>query len=153
MEPWPFSVRGCNILTFCYQVRPKTVLYTSMKLKVQFEKGVQFGTLLGKMEIRLIDWLIIYCLTFRSRSFHLYGDFTITDEGLQNLGLCSALKTFEQGGMFIMPYLLWHGVSVFPVLFEGPPHSITLYDMQGESEDLFLPGSSRVLKLEVQFGC
>jgi hypothetical protein len=31
---------------------------------------------------------------------------TITGEGLQNLGLCSALRTFEQGGIFIVPHLL-----------------------------------------------
>ena len=31
---------------------------------------------------------------------------TITGEGLQNLGLCSALKAFEQGGIFIVPHLL-----------------------------------------------
>jgi hypothetical protein len=30
----------------------------------------------------------------------------ITGEGLQNLGLCSALKAFEQGGIFIVPHLL-----------------------------------------------
>jgi hypothetical protein len=30
-------------------------------------------------------------------------------EGLKNLGLCSVLRAFEQGGVFIMPYLLWHG--------------------------------------------
>jgi hypothetical protein len=34
------------------------------------------------------DWLIVYDFTSRSRFFHLYGDVTITDEGLlQNLGL------------------------------------------------------------------
>jgi hypothetical protein len=35
--------------------------------------------------------------------FHLYGDVTIAGEGLQNLGLrvCSALKAFEQRGIFI----------------------------------------------------
>jgi hypothetical protein len=38
--------------------------------------------------------------------FHLYGDVTITDEGLQNLGLCSVLMAFEQGGIFIVPHLL-----------------------------------------------
>jgi hypothetical protein len=27
----------------------------------------------------------------------LYGDVTIAGEGLQNLGLCTALKAFEQG--------------------------------------------------------
>jgi hypothetical protein len=42
----------------------------------------------------------------RSRIFHLYGDVTIADERLQNLGLCSALKAFEQGGIFIVPHLL-----------------------------------------------
>jgi hypothetical protein len=39
----------------------------------------------------LIDWLIIYGFTARSRIFHLYGDVTISDEGVQNLGLCLAL--------------------------------------------------------------
>jgi hypothetical protein len=44
--------------------------------------------------------------TSRSRIFHLYGDVTIAGEGLQNLGLCSALRAFEQGGIFIVPHLL-----------------------------------------------
>ena len=35
--------------------------------------------------------------TSRSRIFHLYGDVTITGEGLQNLGLCSALRAFWAG--------------------------------------------------------
>jgi hypothetical protein len=43
--------------------------------------------------------------TSRSRIFHLYGDVTIAGEGLQNLGLCSALRAFEQGGIFIVPHL------------------------------------------------
>jgi hypothetical protein len=38
---------------------------------------------------------------------------TIAGEGLQNLGLCSALRDFEQGGIFIVPHLLWHGTSRF----------------------------------------
>jgi hypothetical protein len=37
---------------------------------------------------------------------NLYGEVTITGEWLPNLGLCSALRTFEQGGIFIMPHLL-----------------------------------------------
>jgi hypothetical protein len=36
----------------------------------------------------------------------IYGDVTIAGEGLQNLGLCSALRAFEQGGIFIVPHLL-----------------------------------------------
>ena len=38
--------------------------------------------------------------------FHPYGDVTIAGEGLQNLGLCLALRAFEQGEIFIVPYLL-----------------------------------------------
>jgi hypothetical protein len=84
-----------------------------------------------------LDWLIIYGFTSRSRIFHLYGDVTIAGEGLQNLGLCSALRAFEQGGIFIVPHLLWHGASVFPVSSEGPPHLVASYDTRGDVEDLF----------------
>jgi hypothetical protein len=41
-----------------------------------------------------------------SRIFHLYGDVTIAGEGLHNLGLSSALRAFEQVGIFIVPHLL-----------------------------------------------
>jgi hypothetical protein len=34
------------------------------------------------------------------------GDVKLVGEGLQNLGLCSALRAFGQGGTFIMPHLL-----------------------------------------------
>jgi hypothetical protein len=49
----------------------------------------------------LIDWLIIHCFTSRLRIFHLYGEVTITGEGIQNLGLCSALRAFEQEEIFM----------------------------------------------------
>jgi hypothetical protein len=83
-----------------------------------------------------IDWLIVYGFTSRSRIFHLYGDVTITGEGLQSLGLCSALRAFEQGKIFIVPHLLRHGTSVFPVSSEGPPHLVASYDTRG-SVDLY----------------
>jgi hypothetical protein len=84
------------------------------------------------------NWLIIYGFTCRSRIFHLYGDVTIAGERLPNFGLCSALRAFEQGGIFlIVPHLLWHGTSVFPVSSEGPPHLVAFYDTRGEVEDLF----------------
>jgi hypothetical protein len=38
------------------------------------------------------------------------GDVTITGEGLQNLGLCSALRAFEQGGILIVRHLLSNDV-------------------------------------------
>jgi hypothetical protein len=44
---------------------------------------------------------------FKSHSiFRLYEDVTIAGEGLQNLGLSSVLKAFEQEGIFIVPHLL-----------------------------------------------
>jgi hypothetical protein len=69
--------------------------------------------------------------TSRLRIFHLYGDFTIAGEGLQNLGLCSALRAFEQGRIFIVPHLLWQGASVFPVSSEGPPHLVACMTHKG----------------------
>jgi hypothetical protein len=58
------------------------------------------------IETTILVWLVIYGFTSRSRIFHLYGDATIAGEGLYNLGLCSALRAFEQGGIFIVPHLL-----------------------------------------------
>jgi hypothetical protein len=62
-----------------------------------------------------IDWLIIYGFTSRSRIFHLNGDVTITGEGLQILGLRSALRTFDrpEGGIFSVPKLLDTGPLFF----------------------------------------
>jgi hypothetical protein len=84
----------------------------------------------------LIDWLFTV-LRPALEYFTLYGDVTIVGEGLQNLGLCSALRAFEQGGIFIVPHLMWHGTSVFPVSSEGPPQSVDSYDTHGDAEDLF----------------
>jgi hypothetical protein len=50
--------------------------------------------------------LFIYGFTLRSIFFYFDGDVTIAVEELQNLGQCSALRAFEQGGIFIVPYLL-----------------------------------------------
>jgi hypothetical protein len=77
------------------------------------------------IEILSLEWLmIIYGFTSRWKIFHLYGDVTIAGEGLQNLGLCSALRAFEQGGIFIVLHLLWQGTSVFTVSSKGPPHLV-----------------------------
>jgi hypothetical protein len=109
-----------------------------MNLKLISWIGVLFLHCSGKKTFdRWSDWLIISCFTSRSRIFHLHGDVTIAGEGLGNLGLCSTLRAFEQGGIFIVPHLLWHGASVFPISSEGPPHSIASYDTQGDVENLF----------------
>jgi hypothetical protein len=89
----------------------------------------------GHLGPSLIE-ILIDCMS-RSRIFHLYGDVTIAGEGLQKLGLCSALRAFEQGGIFIVPHLLWHGTSVFPVSSEGPPHLVASYDTRGDMEEIF----------------
>jgi hypothetical protein len=93
------------------------------------------------------NWLIDYLMFYVPLKipFHSYGDVIITSEGLQNLGLCSALRAFEQGG--IMPHLLWHGPVVFRVLSERPPHLVVFYDTQGYAKNLFLPGSSAIAQV------
>jgi hypothetical protein len=85
-----------------------------------------FNAFQKQASVYLFDYLLfsVPLKTF----FHLYGDVTIAGEGLQNLGLCSALWAIEQGGIFIVPHLLWHGTSVFPVLSKGPPHLVASYD-------------------------
>jgi hypothetical protein len=73
----------------------------------------------------------------RSRIFHLYGDLTHAGEGLQNLGLCSTVRAFEQEGIFIVPHLLRQDKTlVFTLSSEGQPHSVASYDTQ-DVEDLF----------------
>jgi hypothetical protein len=47
----------------------------------------------------LIGYLLFY-VPFKNISL------TITGEELQNLSLCSALRAFEQGGIFIVSHLL-----------------------------------------------
>ena len=53
----------------------------------------------------LIDWLIDYCSAYHSRIFHSSKDITVIDKRLQNF----TPSPFEQGGIFIVPYLLQHG--------------------------------------------
>jgi hypothetical protein len=89
--------------------------------------------------------LFIYCFMSRSRILHLYGDDTMAGEGLQNLGLCSVLRAFEQEGIFIVPHLLWHGASVFPVSSEGPPHLVASCDILGDVEGLYYPDHKNIV--------
>jgi hypothetical protein len=66
------------------------------------------------------DQLIVYCFTPLSWLYHLYGDVTITGEGLLNFGMCSVLRAFEHLGIFIVLHQLWHGASFFVVSSEEP---------------------------------
>jgi hypothetical protein len=77
----------------------------------------------------MIDWLFTVLRPAQEFfTYSVYGDVTITGEGLQNLGLCSALRALEQVGIFIVPHLLWHWTSVFPV---------SSYDTERDVENLF----------------
>jgi hypothetical protein len=60
----------------------------------------------------MTNWLHVFILLPAQEYF---------TEGLQNVGLCSVLRAFEQGGIFIVPHLLWHGASVF---FRSHPKEI-----------------------------
>lgn len=51
--------------------------------------------------------------------------------GLQSLGLCPAPMLFEQGRIFILGHLLWHGASVSVVSSKGSSHLVTSYDNHG----------------------
>jgi uncharacterized membrane protein YgcG len=84
----------------------------------------------------LIDWLFIV-LRPAQEYFTYMETSPFPGEGLQNLGLCSALRAIEQWGIFIVPHLLWRGTSVFPVSSEGPPHLFASYDTRGDVEDLW----------------
>jgi hypothetical protein len=79
----------------------------------------------------LIDCLLFY-VPLKNISLK-YGDVIIIGEGLQNLGLCSALKAFEQGGIFIVSHLLRLDFSGLPKDIQSP-----LTTTQGDVENLFL---------------
>jgi hypothetical protein len=76
----------------------------------------------------LIDYLLFY-VPLKNISL-IWRRLTIASERLQNLGL----RAYEQGGIFIVPFLLWHGTSVFLVSSEGPPHLVASYDTHGDAE-------------------
>ena len=84
-----------------------------------------------------VPWLLIDWLFNILRPFQEYFTYIIAGEGLQNLSLCSVLRAFEQGGVFIVSHLLWHRTSVFPVSSERPPQSVASYDTHGDAESLF----------------
>jgi hypothetical protein len=76
------------------------------------------------------------CFTSRSRIFPSHGEANVASEGLQNLGLCLAIRTFEQESTD--PYrLLWHGGLIFPISSEGAPiKSLLTTWTQGDNDDL-----------------
>jgi hypothetical protein len=83
-------------------------------------------TCLGVL-IWLIDWLFIVLYPPQVwRRHHCWGKVAKFRPMLVAQGLW---------GIFIVPQVLWHGASVFPVTF-GLPHSVASYETQGDVENL-----------------
>jgi hypothetical protein len=59
--------------------------------------------------IGLVWFVCFFVLQF----FSYLAVVTITGDRAANFSLCSALRAFEQGGIFIVPHLLRHGTSVY----------------------------------------
>ena len=47
-------------------------------------------------KIIIVGWLVVLCFTSRSRIFHLYGDVTITGEGLQDYNESRLKSSFRK---------------------------------------------------------
>jgi hypothetical protein len=60
----------------------------------------------------------LFCLQPPEQFFSYPAAVTITGDWAANLGPCSALRGFEQGGVFIMLHLLRYGTSVYTVSSE-----------------------------------
>jgi hypothetical protein len=121
-------------------------VFYSKNIVVDRHKNQKFDR--GNEIDRLIYYLWFYVPL---RSFSLMETSPLPVKGC----LCLALRAFEQGDISIVPHLLWHGTSVFPVSSEGPHHLVSSYDKQGNTEDLFLPWSSRVKAIRKRYakGC
>ena len=85
-----------------------------------------------------LDWLFIVYHPVRKYLTRIGTSPLFAYEGLQNLDLCSAPR-----GIVIVPYSLWHGTSVYTVLFKELLRSVAPYGKAGVlHEDFFKPGSS-----------
>ena len=88
----------------------------------------------------VLDWLIIYGFTSRLRIFHLYGDVTFAGEGLQNLGLCSALRActpMNREGSLSCHTCCDTGPRFFRSYPKDCPIQLPFTTRKGVAEDLF----------------
>jgi hypothetical protein len=97
-----------NVKSECWEIERKytSVMHRSSSTRIKriLGNGVHFTDLIR-------DWL--FRVLRPAQEFLTYiGVVTIAGEGLQNFGLCSALRVFEQGGIFIVPHLMWHETLV-----------------------------------------
>jgi hypothetical protein len=86
-------------------------------------------------------FVLFVCLEPHEQFFKYLAAVTITGDKAANLGLCSALRTFEQGGIFIVPHLLRHGASVYTVSIGRPEPHVPQWDSNSRRKDrqIFAP--------------
>ena len=77
----------------------------------------------------LTDWLIDHCLTSRSRISRSYRDSQLPVKG-GKFGLMPSAYDLWAGMALVVQCLLWHGTSVYKVLFEGLPLSVASLTQQ-----------------------
>jgi hypothetical protein len=83
----------------------------------------------------LIDWL--FTVLRPTQEFFTYMETSpLLVKGCKFRPMLGAQGLCE-GGIFIVPHLLWHGTSVFPVSSKRPPHLVASYDTRGDVKDLF----------------
>ena len=93
--------------------------------------------------VRINDWLIdcmMLCIPFKNVS--------LREEWSHNWWKAAKLRPLlgaclEQGGLFTVPHLLWHGAIVNTISSKGPPHLVASYQRyRGPILILILTGSS-----------
>jgi hypothetical protein len=85
------------------QVRPVSHQVARFRQKIEMDQSARYS-----LAVAYCNRLFVY-LFFPLKEFFTCIDTSpllLRAEGLQNLGLCSALSVFEQGGIFIVPHLL-----------------------------------------------
>ena len=111
------------------------------------------------MDRRIVLFIFVYfclfvCLLFMSheRTFRSRGDVTVVGEGLHRFDLCSAPVAIEQGGIFIVPHLLYVTWGlVFVVTSEKTPKFCRLLRHVNGAVDVFEPGAPQESCLYIAF--
>jgi hypothetical protein len=130
---WSMGLLFVSCLPHCISLKVVLRNISENEMNIYWQNSDQFLNIFHA-PFHWFDWL--FRALRPAQEFFSY-DVTIAGEEPQNLGLCSTFRAFEQGGIFIMPHLLWHRTLVFMASSEGLPLSLASYDTRGGVEDLF----------------
>ena len=107
------KIKNLNMNINVFQIFPVNVsfwwLYSGVIIWLWFKNQSKYTT-----TVVYLFWFFKLKISKRQRftSRGILGISPLLSERLQNLDLRSALMNSEQGGIFVVPYLLWHGDSV-----------------------------------------